>query len=114
MPPPTSTGGMEYTGADDVTMATASPSRDDVHEERLSLRVTNASTLPAAPRYSGSTMKVRRAFMRAFQTYVHALSAFDTSYGKPFVMPVSGCIEDRTCRLICMYELRNDPNLVTE
>ncbi|EGZ18822.1 hypothetical protein PHYSODRAFT_332559 [Phytophthora sojae] len=92
MPPPTSTGGMEYTGADSVSMATASPSRDDVHEERLSLRVTNAPTLPAAPRYSGSTMKAGAEFMHAFQMYVHALSAFDTSYGKLYgADALAGC-----------------------
>ncbi|OWZ24728.1 hypothetical protein PHMEG_000162 [Phytophthora megakarya] len=95
MPPPSAVGGVAYTGADDGSMAMASPGREDDLDERMPVRVTSAPTLPPSPRYSGSTIKARRDFMRAYQTYVHALSAFDTPFGKLFFMPVN-------------------PNLVTE
>ncbi|KAH7462617.1 Retrovirus-related Pol polyprotein from transposon 297 [Phytophthora ramorum] len=106
----------------DVTMATASPGRDTPaarassaeKEKAESGRITNAPTLPAAPRYAGSTMKDRRSFMRAYETYYHALSAFDTGFARPFIMPVSGCIEERTCQMICMYEFQKNPNEVSE
>ncbi|KAE9167489.1 hypothetical protein PF005_g28754 [Phytophthora fragariae] len=52
--------------------------------------------------------------MRAYQTYVHALSAFYTATTKPYIMPVSARIEERTCNLICMYELNKDPSWVSE
>ncbi|OWZ01914.1 LOW QUALITY PROTEIN: hypothetical protein PHMEG_00026622, partial [Phytophthora megakarya] len=72
-------------------------------------RITNAQVLPAAPRYAGSTMKDRRVFMQAYETNFHALSAFDTRFGRPFIMPVGGCIEERTCKMICL-----SPNEVSE
>lgn len=90
------------------------PGRDDEDKAKSVVRITNAPTLPAAPKYSGSTLKERRTFMRAYQTYVHALSAFDTAFGQPFVMPVSACVEERTRRMICLYELQKHPNTVTE
>ncbi|OWY95870.1 3-ketodihydrosphingosine reductase, partial [Phytophthora megakarya] len=94
----------------DVTMTTASPGRDSpmadtrptATERNKPGRITNAPALPAAPRYAGSTMKDRRVFMHAYETYFHALSAFDTGFGRPFIMPVSGCIEERTCKMICL------------
>ncbi|OWY92717.1 hypothetical protein PHMEG_00038158, partial [Phytophthora megakarya] len=59
-------------------------------------------------------MKDRRVFMHAYETYFHALSAFDTGFGRPFIMPVSGCIEERTCKMICLYEFQKSPNEVSE
>ncbi|DBA02941.1 TPA: hypothetical protein N0F65_005968 [Lagenidium giganteum] len=40
--------------------------------------------------------------------------AFVTPFSRPLVMPVSLCIEERTGRMICMYEFKKDPNDVTE
>ncbi|OWZ19659.1 hypothetical protein PHMEG_0006065 [Phytophthora megakarya] len=103
-------------------MATASPRRDSpiadtrpAATERIEPgRITNAPALPAAPRYAGSTLKDRRVFMHAYETYFHALSAFDTAFGRPFIMPVSGCIEERTCKMICLYEFQKSPNEMSD
>ncbi|KAG7402082.1 hypothetical protein PHYBOEH_007296 [Phytophthora boehmeriae] len=106
---------------DDVSMPIASPDRNPPNggakrsEEVTAVgRITNAPSLPVAPRYAGSTMKERRDFMRAYETFFHALSAFGTGLERPFIMPVSACIEERTCRMICLYEFQKDPNAVTE
>uniref|UniRef100_H3GWP3 Reverse transcriptase domain-containing protein n=1 Tax=Phytophthora ramorum TaxID=164328 RepID=H3GWP3_PHYRM len=108
-------------GSEDVEMPTASPGGEgsqagDGQDEESGVQyvMSNAPALPAAPKYSGSTLQEKREFMRAYQTYVHALSAFHTATTKPYIMPVSACIEERTCNLICMYELNKDPSGVSE
>ncbi|KAE8897368.1 hypothetical protein PF003_g18193 [Phytophthora fragariae] len=75
--------------------------------------MSNAPALPAAPKYSGSTLQEKREFMRAYQTYVHALSAFHTATTKPYIMPVSACIEERTCNLISIDEAMKNLKLKT-
>ncbi|POM66904.1 Hypothetical protein PHPALM_17166 [Phytophthora palmivora] len=103
-------------------MASASPGRDtpvagmipETTEGTETVRITNSPALSAVPRYAGSTMRDRRDFMRAYETYFHALSAFDTGFGWPFIMPVSGCIEERTCKMVCLYEFQKIPNDVSE
>ncbi|POM78260.1 Hypothetical protein PHPALM_4228 [Phytophthora palmivora] len=103
-------------------MASASPGRDtpvagtipEATDGTESGRITNAPALPAAPRYAGSTMRDRRDFMRAYETYFHALSAFDTGFGRPFIVLVSGCIGERTCKMTCLYEFQKRPNHVSE
>ena len=67
-------------------------------------RVQNAPTLPKAPMYSGRTLQARRKFMREYETYTHALSAYETSTHRPFVMPVSACISMKTKHVIASYE----------
>ncbi|KAE8883541.1 hypothetical protein PF003_g32566 [Phytophthora fragariae] len=108
-------------GSEDVEMPTASPGGEgsqagDGQDEDSGVQyvMSNAPALPAAPKYSGSTLQEKREFMRAYQTYVHALSAFYTATTKPYIMPVSARIEERTCNLICMYELNKDPSWVSE
>ncbi|POM70785.1 Hypothetical protein PHPALM_12728 [Phytophthora palmivora] len=109
-----------WSGTEDVEMPTASPGGEGSHagdgqdEAAVQYIMSNAPALPAAPKYSGSTLQEKREFMRAYQTYVHALSAFHTPTTKPYIMPVSACIEERTCNLICMYELNKDPSWVSE
>lgn len=77
-------------------------------------RVANAPTLPKPPQYRGRTMNERREFMRAYETYCFALSAFETEYNRPYVMPVKNCVEARTLRRICYYDLETTVELVTE
>ncbi|GMF40584.1 unnamed protein product [Phytophthora fragariaefolia] len=102
-------------GEDDVTMPTVSPaSRSSASPYEGQGRLTNAPSLPVAPKYSGSTLQDRRAFMRAYETYYRALCAFVTPYHRPFLMPISACIEGRTGRMICLYEFKKRPNMVTE
>uniref|UniRef100_H3H882 Peptidase A2 domain-containing protein n=1 Tax=Phytophthora ramorum TaxID=164328 RepID=H3H882_PHYRM len=114
-------GHLRYPIREDVEMPTASPGGEgsqagDGQDEESGVQyvMSNAPALPAAPKYSGSTLQEKREFMRAYQTYVHALSAFHTATTKPYIMPVSACIEERTCNLICMYELNKDPSGVSE
>ncbi|GMF56132.1 unnamed protein product [Phytophthora fragariaefolia] len=102
-------------GEDDVALSTvssASRSPASPHEDQG--RLTNAPSLPVAPQYSGNTLQDRRAFMRAYETYYRALCTFVTPYHRPFVMPISACIEERTGRMICLYEFKKSPNMVTE
>ena len=75
---------------------------------------TTTPVLPAVPKYDGESMHDRRVFMQKYETYIHALTAFNTIDTKPFQMPVSACIEDKTRRVICMFEFRKHPALVTE
>jgi len=77
-------------------------------------RVMSAPSLPAAPKYSGASMQERRVFMRQYKTYLHALSAFETSGSRPLVIAVGNCVEERTRRLICQYQFQKDPRDVTE
>ena len=53
--------------ADDVAMPTRSP-------VAAGNRVVNTPMLPQAPKYDGSTVLDRRAFMRKYETYMHALT----------------------------------------
>ncbi len=77
-------------------------------------RVTNAPTLPKAPVYSGRTLQARRTFMRNYETYTHALAAFEPTFSKPFVMPVNACIEMKTKRVIALYHFEKTLELITE
>ncbi|OWZ11930.1 LOW QUALITY PROTEIN: hypothetical protein PHMEG_00014979 [Phytophthora megakarya] len=104
----------------DVTMATASPGRDSpmadtrpaATERTEPGRITNAPALPAAPRYAGSTMKDRRVFMHAYDTYFHALSAFDTGFGQPFIM--TWLYRGENMRDDLLVRVQKSPNQVSE
>ena len=95
---------------DDVAMPTRSPVAGGV-QPRVA---TTTPVLPTAPKYDGESMHDRRVFMQRYETYVHSLTAFNTIDSQPFQMPVSACIEDKTRRVICMFEFRKHPALVTE
>ena len=69
---------MEDTAMETVSQASATYS---------DMRVRNAPALPAAPTYSGATMQERREFMRQYETYCHALSAFETTGVRVFRVP---------------------------
>ena len=60
---------------------------------RVDTRVANAPALPKHPIYSGETMQDRRDFIRKYTSYYNQVLAFETSLNRPFVMPVSACIE---------------------
>ena len=87
---------------------------EDVAPRNGEWRVTNAPALPAPPKYSGSTMQDRRKFMRQYDTYLYALTAFQTTNSQPFIMPVSASVSIRTKRLICKYEMEMPVDAVTE
>jgi len=92
------------------------PSPEDENMPNVSEqgRVANAPALPRAPQYKGRTMAKRRDFMRAYQSYYFALSAYETAFNRPYVLLVKHCIEARTLRRICYYELEVPVENVTE
>jgi hypothetical protein len=93
---------------DDTAMETVSQASDHGQEVR------NAPALPAAPKYSGATMQERREFMRQYETYCHALSAFETTGVRVFRVPVGVCIDERTRLIIANYEFGKPATRVTE
>uniref|UniRef100_H3GHK0 Uncharacterized protein n=1 Tax=Phytophthora ramorum TaxID=164328 RepID=H3GHK0_PHYRM len=48
------------------------------------------------------------------RSYYFALSAYETAFNRPYVLPVKHCIEARTLRRICFYELEVSVENVTE
>ncbi|KAL3670078.1 hypothetical protein V7S43_004394 [Phytophthora oleae] len=98
----------------DVPMPTASSTAPTTPGHGDGFKLANAPTLLTLPKYSRSTLQDHRDFTRAYETYYRALVVFVTPFNRPFVMPVSACIEERTGRMICLYEFKKDPNLVTE
>ncbi|KAJ8558820.1 hypothetical protein ON010_g8629 [Phytophthora cinnamomi] len=91
-----------------------SPEDEEMPDVSEQGRVANAPALPRAPQYKGRTMAERRDFMRAYQSYYFALSAYETAFNRPYVLPVKHCIEARTLRRICYYELEIPVESVTE
>ncbi|KAL3669360.1 hypothetical protein V7S43_005736 [Phytophthora oleae] len=93
--------------------ATWPPADSDVSMEDVSRVVLNAPSLPEAPLYRGSTFGDHRTFMRAYGRYTAALAAYQTPANRPFVLPVSACIEGDT-RRIAMFDFGCSPESVTE
>ncbi|GMF32062.1 unnamed protein product [Phytophthora fragariaefolia] len=91
-----------------------SPEDEEMPDASEQGRVANAPALPRAPQYKGRIMAERRDFMRAYQSYYFALSAYETAFNRPYVLPVKHCIEARTLRRICYYELEVPVESVTE
>ena len=95
--------------------ARARAATDNVEMEDVSgWHPANAPQLPAHPRYKGDSMQDRRKFMLEYESYLHALSAFETPHGKPFVMPVAACVETETMKLIAEYEMEKPLDSITK
>ncbi|ETW02185.1 hypothetical protein H310_05753 [Aphanomyces invadans] len=60
------------------------------------------------------TKEDRRLFMRKYNDYLEQVNALRTNRTKPFVMPVSACIEHATKSRVADWELRKPVSLVTE
>ncbi|RHY24229.1 hypothetical protein DYB32_008929 [Aphanomyces invadans] len=60
------------------------------------------------------TKEDRRLFMRKYNDYLEQVNAMRTNRTKPFVMPVSACIEHATKSRVADWELRKPVSLVTE
>jgi len=56
-------------------------------------RVANAPALPKHPIFTGSTTKEKREFIQKYNLYYSTLLSYETTLNKPFVMPVSSCID---------------------
>lgn len=77
-------------------------------------RVQSAPSLPKPLRYSGSSMQDRGDLVRAYDTCHRALCVFVTPYSHQIIVPVTSCIEDRTCRMIYTFELRKNSADISE
>ncbi|KAJ8554848.1 hypothetical protein ON010_g9635 [Phytophthora cinnamomi] len=86
----------------------------DVSMTDVSTPVLNAPNLPVAPVHRGSTFEERRTFMRQYEAYTIARSAFQTHSNRPFVMPVMACIDGDTRRRIAMFEFGCAPETITD
>ena len=82
--------------------------------KRVDTRVANAPPLPKLPIYSGETLQDRRVFVRRYTSYYNQLAAFETSLNRPFVMPVSACIEAWTKNQIAAFDMQKPVHEVTE
>jgi len=99
----------EGTQAEEVTSkgkTKAKSSGSDVDMESVDGRdvcVANDPALPKHPTYRGTTMAERREFMRLYETYCNELSAFETTWNRPFIMPVRLCVDIITLREIAYW-----------
>ena len=77
--------------------------------------VYNAPALPEPPSFSGSTKAERRTFIRQYNKYLDQVNALQVNGSRPFVMPVSACMEVFTKKRVAMWDLGNrDYRGVTE
>ena len=80
----------------DVTRGERVPSNvSNVEMEDVSrnTRIANAPALPRHPIFNGTTTRDKRDFIEKYNLYYQTLLSYETEWNKPFVMPVSACIE---------------------
>ena len=77
-------------------------------------RISNAPQLPKHPIYTGETSRDRREFVKKYQSYYNTLLAYETCQNKPFVMPVSACVDARTRAQIVKFEMCKQPEDAVE
>ncbi|KAL0591611.1 hypothetical protein ABG067_001211 [Albugo candida] len=77
-------------------------------------RFANAPQFPRHPMYKGETLKDKREFVKRYQDYYTTLLAYETCQNKPFVMPVSACVEVWTTEQILKFEMEKSAMEVTE
>jgi hypothetical protein len=69
-------------------------------------RIANAPSLPKHPVYSGSTTKDKREFIHKYNSYYNTLLSYETVYKKPFIMPVSACIDPWVKDFVARFEFK--------
>ncbi len=69
-------------------------------------RIANAPSLPKHPIYNGSTTKDKREFIQKYNLYYNTLLSYETTYNKPFIMPVSSCIDPWVKDLVARFEFK--------
>ena len=77
-------------------------------------RVANAPALPKHPVFSGSTTKEKREFIQKYNLYYSTLLSYETSYNRPFVMPVSACIDPWMKEHLARFEFARPLDQITE
>ena len=79
-----------------------------------SARIANAPALPKHPVFSGSTTKEKREFIKKYNLYYSTLLSYETTYNKPFVMPVSVCIDPWVKEHLARFEFGKPVGAVSE
>ncbi|RQM19456.1 hypothetical protein B5M09_013955, partial [Aphanomyces astaci] len=69
--------------------------------------VSNAPAFPDLPSYNGSTKSERRAFIRQYNKYLDQINALQLNGSRPFVMPVSACMNVFTKKRVAMWDMAN-------
>jgi hypothetical protein len=88
---------------------------DDMGQEDARGFVYNAPALPEPPSFSGSTKAERRTFIRQYDKYLDQVNALQVNGSRPFVMPVSACMEVFTKKRVALWDMGNrDYREVTE
>ncbi|ETV92967.1 hypothetical protein H310_12962 [Aphanomyces invadans] len=78
------------------------------------VHVHNAPALPKHPTFKCSTKEERRVFMASYNLYTSQTNALTANGVRPFVIPVSACIEPGTKQRVAEWDLGKDPEDVTE
>ncbi|ETV95847.1 hypothetical protein H310_10890 [Aphanomyces invadans] len=77
--------------------------------------VFNAPALPTPPSFCGDTHAEKHQFMRDYEKYRGQIEALQAAGQRPFLMPVSTCIEPAEKRMIAYWDMDGrDHNTVTE
>ncbi|GMF43964.1 unnamed protein product [Phytophthora fragariaefolia] len=94
-----------------LTKVDARPSDTAVNK-----RVQTMPTLPTPPPpvFRGSTSQEKQTFMKGYEAYCRQLSALETTFFRPFRMPVGACVEDERRRLIAMFDICKPLDTISE
>ncbi|KAF0709697.1 hypothetical protein AaE_012804 [Aphanomyces astaci] len=77
--------------------------------------VYNAPALPDPPSFNGSTKSERRTFICQYNKYLDQVNTLQLNGSRPFVMPVSACMDVFTKKRVAMWDMANRDNCgVTE
>ncbi|RLO06428.1 hypothetical protein DYB28_005861, partial [Aphanomyces astaci] len=69
------------------------PDDDDMGQDHERGFVYNAPALPDPPSFNGSSQSERRTFIRQYKKYLDQVNALQLNGSRPFVMPVSACMD---------------------
>ncbi|CAK4858610.1 unnamed protein product [Aphanomyces euteiches] len=79
----------------------------DMGDDDGSTFVYNAPALPQPPTFNGSTKAERRTFIRQYNKYLDQINALQCKGTRPFVMPVSACMDVSTKKRLVMWTFGN-------
>ncbi|CAK4704233.1 unnamed protein product, partial [Aphanomyces euteiches] len=79
----------------------------DMGDDDGSTFVYNAPALPQPPTFNGSTKAERRTFIRQYNKYLDQINALHCNSTRPFVMPVSACMDVSTKKRLAMWTFGN-------
>ncbi|RHZ04694.1 hypothetical protein DYB26_005766, partial [Aphanomyces astaci] len=88
--------------------------KEDVDMGQNEVHLHNAPVLPKNPTFKGSTKEERRVIMAAYNLYISQTNALTANGVRPFIMLVRACIEPTTKQRIAEWDMRKDPDDVSE